>query len=320
MLHVTLTTGSRLHFGPLACGGGEGRRFGGVGMMVAAPGYRVRLDRSEKNRVLANPDLVRRIEEVVARWQADHPQTGSVLVTIESEIPAHQGYGAGTQLALAVADGLAVLSGEGRLTRDDLVRYSGRGERSALGVHGYQLGGFLVDAGKRSDEELGALACRVAVPKEWRLILVSRRAAVGLSGESEQRAFAELPPMSSDLSGRLGRIVLTEVLPALTSGDVAHFAAALSEYGSLVGEYFAPVQLRPFADRRLWEVSEQRRWSGKTAMVQTSWGPTTTICCANEIEAGKTVDELRAELGEEYGMQMVGPLNEGAIVEEPDPS
>lgn len=43
-LQVTVRTGARLHFGPLAIHNGPGRSFGGVGLMVDRPGlYRPHL-------------------------------------------------------------------------------------------------------------------------------------------------------------------------------------------------------------------------------------------------------------------------------------
>lgn len=312
---ITVTTGARLHFGPLACGSGRGRRFGGIGMMIAFPRCRVRVRRSAENQIAGPADLEFRIEQVRAACQAALPQLGPVRIEILEEIPAHRGFGAGTQVSLAIARALSELAGERNLGSAAMATRSGRGDRSAIGLHGFDRGGFLVDAGKHLAERLGALACRQPVPEAWRIVLSCRESTVGLSGESERAAFARLAPMSIETSDRLSRIVLTEILPALQQVDCLAFQTALAEYGNLVGQYFSPIQEGPFSDLHLWKVSEARRREGIGGLVQTSWGPTAAICCGSESEAAATETSLRQALGPGYRTWIVRPANDGAEIQ-----
>ncbi len=58
-------------------------------------------------------------------------------VLVERCPAEHTGLGVGTQLGLAVAKALTVASGEGELSPAELAARIGRGERSAIGVHGF---------------------------------------------------------------------------------------------------------------------------------------------------------------------------------------
>jgi beta-ribofuranosylaminobenzene 5'-phosphate synthase len=315
---VTVTTGARLHFGPLACGAGVGRRFGGIGLMVDTPRVRMRVGRASTNLIRSTLALEKRLAAVRDAALEALPALDAVRIDILDEIPPHRGFGAGTQTSLALAAALSLLAGERDIDELTLAERAGRGDRSAIGVHGFRRGGFLVDAGKLPGDPLGALACRVRVPEAWRIVIVSphpEAAHEGLSGESERMAFARIPPMSAETSGRLSRIVVAEILPALESQDADAFQTALTDYGCLVGEYFSPIQGSPFCDSRLWECSESRRCAGLSGLVQTSWGPTAAICCRDERTAERTERELQGDLGPAYRTQIVRPRNGGAEIQ-----
>jgi predicted sugar kinase len=189
---------------------------------------------------------------------------------------------------------------------------TGRGLRSAVGIHGFDLGGLLVDAGKRPGDEIGQLAARLDVPEEWRFVLVRMPVAEGLAGDQETRAFNDLPSFSDALSDRLSRIVLTEVLPSVQSNDCTAFAAALDEYGSLVGEAFTPCQggvVHP-ASMPIWRALRER---GLKGIAQTSWGPTLAVVCENVARAEKTMSII-AELAPSAAFEVAAPQNGAAMI------
>ena len=228
---VRVWTPSRLHFGLLNLGGdGEAwpdrhgrrvlpaRRFGGVGLMVDRPGVQVAAsacaewsaDGPLADRALA---FARRFEESIRQERPD-AELPPQRIVVEQAPPEHIGLGVGTQLGLATARALAEQWG---YVPDipDLARHVGRGLRSALGVHGFVRGGFLVESGKRNEGGatpplLAPLAVRVPFPPEWRLVLALPREAPGLHGAGEQEAFARLPtgPETAANTDALCRLVL----------------------------------------------------------------------------------------------------------------
>ncbi len=214
---TTIVTGSRLHFGPLAWKPIRGRDFGGWGVMLETPRLVVRVGDSCEFRKSGQEghELQGRAERVLEEVVSKLAPARDVLmsVSVEDAPESHSGLGSGTQLSLAVAAGAAVALTASRPCAVELARMTGRGLRSAVGVYGFDAGGLIVDAGKRREDALAALAARVTVPEAWRFVLVRPRRGSGLMGDREAAVFRDLPAFPESLSDRLSRLVLTEILP-----------------------------------------------------------------------------------------------------------
>lgn len=336
---VRIVTGCRAHFGPLSYHPREGRHFGGIGLMLDEPGVDVIVALHEEgasdwegtNDVIvgaAHDDRTRIVRLLEGLRRRLTPEGLPPLsIDVRRSIPPHQGFGSGTQLALAIADAALRLVGRDGADMRELAAWAGRGQRSAIGLYGYGQGGFLVDAGQQHvrvaadaqrtepgrHSQMGTLACRVPVPEAWRFILVTpREGRSGLSGSSESAAIAKLPPMPDELSGRLARLVLTEMLPALQERDLPTFATALYEYGTAAGKFFAGVQGGIFFDPTVGNLCERLVRDGLRRLVQSSWGPSVLIPCADCDEAAEISGRLEGY--PEFGVlrcRVVPPRNAG---------
>jgi beta-ribofuranosylaminobenzene 5'-phosphate synthase len=303
-------TGARLHFGPLASGAVTGRRFGGIGMMVASPGVVLTATESDvenfRGGSLADHE---RIQRVCRTLSGDSGPPPVLDWQLSSAHQAHSGFGTGTQLSLAAASIWVRQQTGAWPTARSIAPRLGRGARSAIGIHGFDVGGFLVDAGQAGDDSIGELAVRVEFPAEWRVLIVRRRESeAGLSGSAELAAFEKLAPMSSSLTDRLCRIVLMGLLPSLQGRNCEEFTRALAQYGHEVGQYFAPVQGGVFADPAVRELPQF--WSAR--LVQSSWGPTVVTFADSPEAAAATLVKLLNELGDGWSCDIVTPRNEGA--------
>lgn len=318
---VTIETGARLHFGLLAVRPTTGRRYGGLGAMIDTPGVCLEVRRAAIDAVSA-PRSTSRVLEFRDRCRAAWPETRlSCELTLSREIPGHHGFGSGTQLGLAVAAGLRALAGLPAMSAVEVAPHLGRAARSAIGVHGFDLGGVLIDAGQRPQETVSPLAVRLEFPAAWRWVLVAPRTvleqgtAAGLSGAAESQAFAMLPPMADIVTGRLCRLLLTEFVPALRQTDHPSAAAALWEYGQLVGDYFAAVQGGAWSDPRVAALAAALARRGVSGMTQTSWGPTMAILCADEDQATDIMALIPTVAPEvEWGLTVTTGRNTGATV------
>jgi beta-ribofuranosylaminobenzene 5'-phosphate synthase len=296
MAVLEIETGARLHFGLLAVRASTGRQFGGCGLMVDGCGTRVHMSLAARDEVVASAVWAPRIEQAI-RVQS---------------VPQHVGLGSGTQMALAVARGLSELSGHD-FDGAALAEVVGRGKRSAIGLHGFALGGFLIEAGKRRDE-ISPIAVHREFPAEWRFVLVRSPGAVGISGEAEVAGFARLKPMPTETTDRMCRILLMEILPALAQLDFDGFAEALYDYGQVVGGYFAKIQGGTFADPAMKTLCEWLRPRGLHGVVQTSWGPTIAIACSSPDHADAVTLRLADSAWAGSHIQIVSPRNHGATV------
>lgn len=323
-------TGARLHFGPLASGALAGRCFGGIGMMVAEPAIAFRVvEHSVERYVGCTPETSERIRTLRVAFegpvtgQRKHDRqeaypTGSPL-SWEFDTPPveHAGFGTGTQLSLAVASVLARREPAPWPTVTEIAPHCGRGGRSAIGLHGFAQGGFLVDAGQAGRGTLGELAVRLPVPDAWRVVILRPGdSAQGLHGARELAAFEALAPMPPALTDRLCRLTLMEILPALQASDCHAFGAAVAEYGRVIGSYFAPVQGDVFADPRVRELDRLWPELGQR-LVQSSWGPAVVTFAPTEVAALILRQEIMQRSGsDQWHIDVVSPLNEGATIRE----
>jgi beta-RFAP synthase len=310
---------SRLHFGLLTLPASElqpacwpdldgaltlpARLFGGAGLMVQAPGLQVRAEPAAAwsaegplaDRALAYARQFVATGAPAAGKEALRPHR----LIIEAAAPEHMGLGTGTQLGLAVARTLALAHGQGALDAVALARRVGRGRRSALGIHGFARGGFLVEAGKRRPEEIAPLVARVPFPEPWRIVLILPSGGKGLHGTDESATFAHLP-------GRVGlahtealcRLVLLGMLPALAEQDVAAFGEAVYDFNRRVGEAFRPVQGGIYAHPQTAALVAFVRGQGIRGVGQSSWGPAVFAI----IEDYERAEDLERRLRQQFGL------------------
>jgi beta-ribofuranosylaminobenzene 5'-phosphate synthase len=303
---VRVEAPARLHLGMLDVVGGEARRFGGVGVAVSRP----------RTIVEATP---------AAKLEADGPDAERALavakrcgfgagahVRVLEAIPAHAGLGSGTKLALAVTVALARLAGQ-ELDLPAIARAAGRGARSAVGLWTFAVGGLVVEGGVRPGAERPSpLLARHAMPEQWRCVLAVPEAQPGLSGLSEETAFARLRP-PSELSALIAQLVLTSLLPALAEHDLGEFGAAVTRLQRLVGEAFAPIQGGVFHPQA-GPLVDALLAGGAAGAGQSSWGPAVYGIVGDEAAGRALVAHMEREMAGRGVVELVSFENEGARV------
>jgi beta-RFAP synthase len=287
---------SRLHFGLLSLGGAGERRFGGVGLMVQTPGVRVAVRPAAD--WSAHGPLAERALIFARRFAEADPRTALSPHRIEVEqcSAEHAGLGTGTQLALAIGRALAVSTGI-NLDAVELGRRVGRGQRSALGIHGFARGGFLVEGGKKAETAVAPLLARHDFPEPWPVVVVLPTWAQGLHGAAERQAFGQLleSGTASTTTDALCRLALLGMLPALVERDLEAFGEALYEFNARVGQAFATVQGGTYAHPRLAELVSFIRQQGIRGIGQSSWGPTIFAVAANDGVAADLAQSIRKQ-------------------------
>ena len=287
---------ARLHFGLLSAplAGQEkakGRQFGGVGLMIDSP--KVILHAIPAMQWAAvGPDAERAIA-FAQRFMATLPSEQRRPFTIEVEAcpEAHAGLGSGTALALAVARAIALETGHGHWPAVELAERVGRGERSAIGVHGFERGGLIVEAGKTPAERVAPLVGSHTFPSEWRIVLIRPPIDASWHGSRERQAFEGLTHGNPTES--LCRLVLMGLLPALAANDVDAFGEALHEYNARAGEAFTLQQGGTYASPAVAELIGFLRKHGVYGVGQSSWGPTVFTVAGDEAAAEGIVEIVR---------------------------
>ena len=301
---IRIQAPSRLHFGLFSLAAdaprrnldGEpvlpARRFGGVGLMVEEPGL-VLLAEPASDWSACGP-AADRVLEFAKAFARERIQP--MRFTFQQAPPEHAGFGTGTQLALAVARALAINSGRPEWNAESVAQKVGRGLRSAIGVHGFDRGGLIVEAGKLAGEAIAPLLFHHRLPEAWRIVLVQAGSEPALHGGAERAAFDNLqsPPELTDL---LCRLVLLEMLPALKAGDCQALGEAVYDFNARVGEAFAPIQGGRYCSALVAEMVRFVRSLGITGVGQSSWGPTVFAIVEDESRAVSVNNAIQKRFG-----------------------
>ena len=325
---IRVTTGSRLHFGLLHLPG-EGleywpdrtgspiipeRRFGGVGLMIEEPG--IQLTATTASEWSAAGPLGPRALSFARRFA--NSTEGAIkhcCIVVHRSAPEHSGLGTGTQLGLAVARALAEISGSTSTAAPQLALRIGRGIRSALGVHGFAQGGFLVESGQRHEGEISPLVSRVEFPEDWRIVLILPHGDIGLHGRAENVALAALSQSPISWTDSLCRLVLLGMLPALLERDIRAFGESVHDFNARVGEAFAPVQGGTYADPHAADLVRFARGQGIPGAGQSSWGPAVFAIVGDEERAKSFAKHLRGRFNlTEDEVVLTRARNKGADV------
>lgn len=267
---VSVDAGARLHMGFVDLNGGLGRRYGSLG--VGLQNFRTRVDIFAAREMTAiGPDSDRALG--YARDFCSRLHLPPVAIEIKESVPTHSGLGSGTQLALAVGMGLTQLYG---LPHDihHIAQIADRGVRSGVGVGVFEQGGFVLDGGRGRRDTVPPVTVRATFPEDWHFILALDETAQGLHGDAEQSAFRRLPHFSAQQAGQLCRLVLMQLLPALSERNLPAFGKAVSEIQAVVGDHFASAQGGRFTSARVANLLDWLSARGATAIGQSSWGPT----------------------------------------------
>jgi beta-ribofuranosylaminobenzene 5'-phosphate synthase len=288
-----VTAPSRLHFGlfhvPAVNTAAAERRFGGIGLMIDLPGTVVSV----------RPADVWRFEGPLAsRAQIfAHRLIGTLglpfpplQVLVERCPEEHMGLGVGTQLGLAVAKAIAVQSGLTDLDATDLAVLIDRGERSAVGVHGFDRGGLIVEPGKRETEPLSPLLTCIRLPENWRVAVFVPNSGVVWHGSREEGAFANAKP--SGLTESLCDLALRELLPAAAAGDLPLFGASVYEFNRRAGQPFAAAQGGVYSSPEVAATIARIRESGVSCVGQSSWGPAVFAVVEDADRAGALLKQM----------------------------
>jgi beta-ribofuranosylaminobenzene 5'-phosphate synthase len=315
--HVTVVAPARLHLGFVDPDGSLGRPFGSLGLTIDGPATRIALRHAARDSIDAEADTqdVERASAHIVALKRLFRRDASLAIELREVLPAHAGFGSGTQLALALGRGFASLHGIDVATAD-LARALGRGKRSGIGVAAFDRGGFLVDGGPGKDAPAPLLA-RAEFPEQWRVLLVLDPRGAGLHGEDEGRVLSQLAPMPRATAAHIAHLVLMQILPALHESDFAPFAQGVSEVQRVIGAHFAPAQ-RAGAYTSA-EVAQVVEWLGANfdaAIGQSSWGPTGFAILASQADADRAVDRARAagQIAAPLALRIVKGRNHGALL------
>jgi beta-ribofuranosylaminobenzene 5'-phosphate synthase len=210
---------------------------------------------------------------------------GNVSIAVRKYYPSHIGLGSGSQLMLAIAQGIAEIYGRS-LPVKDLALLVGRGGTSGIGTGAFEHGGFIIDGGhtfglkgeksgfRPSAASRGVRPPPVIVrhdfPKDWQILLAIPNLPAGASGTKETDIFRTHCPIPIDEVRKLCHEILMRMLPGIVEKDLDLFGSSVNAIQEL-GFKKVELSLQP---KQIPELIERMRSAGAACAGMSSFGPT----------------------------------------------
>ena len=294
-----IITGSRLHFGLLD----TVAPFGGAGLMIKQPETVVRFQGVDPAEGFSTcqtaPERVLRVVERFVQ-HVGYQNLPPVRITIERRPAAHAGLGSGTQLDMAVAEGVCRIAGV-FLPADVLAaKIAARGLRSAVGLHGYFSGGCIYErtasdmvtaehGGGDVADGINPVRCRLQFPEAWQVALLrpAETPTIEIAGQEEQQRFGQLDRPAASVRNALADMVERTIFPAIKASDFSAFCESVHQYNRRSGEFFAAVQGGPYNGSAIANGIDALRSMGFHGVGQSSWGPTIFVFCESSEQVAR---------------------------------
>jgi beta-ribofuranosylaminobenzene 5'-phosphate synthase len=315
-IEVRVTTPSRLHFSIVDMRGDLGRIHGSIGVAIQEP--KIVLKASPAKTLKAKGPRANRVLEFAGTIIRDSGVDSGAEFEIISDIPEHQGFGSGTQLALAVGSAISRIYDLG-LSAEDIAMKLSRSRISGIGTQAFKHGGFIVDGGHMIDNpnSIPPLIFHHDIPKNWHFVIGVPEINQNISGQIEKKAFSIFEPPSKELMGEVARLVLIKMIPSIIDTDIKVFGEAMTSIDYKFGEYWLKVQGGRYSHPLIEAGISFLLKSGAYGAGQSSWGPAFYGLVEDEIQAKLVKDRLSKFLnseGRRGSAFYTGPNNDGAKI------
>lgn len=281
-MKVVVQASARLHMGFYNFLS-DGVAYGGLGAAIEYPSVVVKVYRHSGEGVKVFNRSTVEVQDCVESVVKVLSLSG-VSIEILSAVPRHVGLGSTTQTTLAIAYATSKLLGLNYKVKELAVKLC-RGMDSGIGVAAFEVGGFIVDSGRRVGEG-GRVLCpasvsdlpqpvfRAPIPRSWSFAVVIPKKRRGLDEVSERRAMDAPQQVSKDVQLELYKLVFLYMIPALLRRDIETFGKALTKLQFTVGEYFSKYQGGVFCCEEAEEAVKAMLKHGAKGVGQSSWGST----------------------------------------------
>ena len=320
MRRVTITTPARLHFALIDLNGALGRIDGSIGLAIDKPHFQIVAEASNQIQV-ESVHYQERARGILERLQTKYGITG-VNLKLHSEIPAHAGFGSGTQLALGIAQSVNLLYGL-NLSVSDLARAVARGGTSGIGLAAFENGGFILDGGHSYPDQKSSFLPSSAAGNtpppptllrrtfpDWD-VLIAVPNCTRISGQTEVNLFRNLCPQPQSTAERLSHLILLKLLPAIVEKNLPAFGEAINciqRFGWKQVEIEAQGETIRRTLNFLWD-------NGAVGAGVSSWGPAIFAVGENLLELQDKTQRFLQSLSDSGTCFITKANNTGARVE-----
>jgi len=316
---IVVTAPAHLHAGNIDLTGDLGRLYGTLGFTIDYP--RTVIEAFKSNRIRVTGEDLGNAKKYTRIFTEKFGLKKGVEITVKETIPKHLGMGSQTALALSIGKAIAELY-KINLEIEEIARALGRSDIVALGMNSFKTGGFIADAGYRIKDKgkmVPPLIFRHPIPDDWLFVVCIPKKPIPQVLKikaNEEQVLEQLKPMPEQLSDRLSRIVLMQILPSIIEHDIETFGESITTFNRKLGDFWSDHQEGLYCHSIVRKGIALMLDNGAYGACQTSWGPTFYGLVDNEETAKTIVKKLDKFLEREGGGDVfyTTPNNNGASI------
>lgn len=307
---MIIKTPTRLHMGIIDISRKFPREYGALGMMVKG-GFEIKVEKNDHLSIKATKENATDIKAAYDAMKSELKIDDNIRIEVEKSIPRHMGLGSTTQLKLAVGAGIARLSNH-NLSITELADIVGRGRYSAIGTYGFDKGGFILEGGKSSLDEIPPLTAHYEIPNDWRFLMIFPKIKQSYDEEEEKPIMDDIR-IDSKFTEKICHHIVMGVLPSVKTGSYKEFGKHITQIQHFVGESFSSYQQGSEFHPAVINI-EDKLEKLTFGAGQSSWGPT-VYGITNEENGDKAKAKIEKWLDKkkiEARVKLAEPDNEGA--------
>ena len=277
---LTLNSPARIHIGFLDLEKDSLRKYGSLGLTVTKFFYKIRIESSNKLEIDCKNKLTKsKILKIIDILKKEN-DLSNFKISVCDEIPAHNGLGSGTQLALSVGYLIAEFN-KLKLDINQLAFLFRRGRRSGIGIECFKKGGFNIDAGKLKGSIKPPLSIfNMKWPKDWKILLILDKNLEGLHGKKEVQEFKELKKIHKNKTNLNCKSLLMNIIPGLIEKNFEEFTKGIRAIQDMMSETFYGKRTK-YASISIEKIFKNLNKKGIKCYGQSSWGPTGFVFVEN---------------------------------------
>jgi beta-ribofuranosylaminobenzene 5'-phosphate synthase len=314
---IRVITPCRLHMTLIDMNGEIGRMDGGAGLTLSSPNVKITAEESDGIQIEGLQGFADRMRKAA---EALLPAGEGIKITVEQLIPAHVGFGSGTQTSLAVAAAVNEMYGLEKSVRELAITVK-RGGTSGIGVTAFEKGGFIVDGGHKSKDKgafMPSAASRVPPGPvlfredfpDWDVVIALPNEK-GMHDQEEIDVFRKFCPLPIEEVREISHVVLMQMMPAVIEEDIESFGAAINHVQT-VGFNKRESLIWPDFVKNIASLMRSRSYGAGVS----SFGPVVYAFVDNREEGRQLQTEVQKMLNESVGgvTMMTRAKNSGAEI------
>ncbi len=278
-MSIKINSPSRLHLGFIELDKSAPRNFGSIGLTISQFQNVILIKESKKYEIESKNEYVKlKINEIFEKFKKKFVFK-PFKIEVHETTPSHVGLGSGTQLALTI--GLLISEFHNlKLSFKDIVKISGRGLRSGVGIESFNNGGFIVDCGKGNMTTIPPVFFRTEWPDKWKIILILDNSFKGLSGNDEKKQFEVISKIEPNISMINSQTLLMNIIPSIIENNFTNFCKGIQIIQENMSRVFYNDE-KKFASKGVEKIFNFLNKKKIMGYGQSSWGPSGFVFCEN---------------------------------------